>query len=538
MEILASTQGRQTLMHPGEKPAMVFLPARSHREAFARHGAVTNKRSQQVGHIFVRAEPRRQVPGGGPSLWQMPADGDQVARGVELAGGFHTGKRTDFVIVGERDRKAVFERDLYTVAAAGRTTPVARLDLELQGRPVQGVNIITGAHFPDRFLRPVGHGDARILVDTHDAVGLLEDLGHDGVGQGPFGAVLAVDVIGNQNHRAGAIQGVGGDEVLDAVRPHLHQQVLHAARFELEDALGPAAGEDLEGLGVVQVELVQVEVEAVPVPDQGAGAFEDAERLEAQEVHLEQAHLLDHGPFVLGNDVVRVRGLVQGHEIRQRLVGDDHAGRMDRGVPSEPFELAADVDDFARQLVRVVRLLELRLRVQGLVERHVQRERHELGQPVRLHQRHAEDPADVADDGLRLHRPVGDNLGDVAVLAAHVLDDLLAVDLAHVDIDIGHLVAGRVHEALEEQAVADRIHVAQAQAITHERADAAAPGPQRNVLRPGIIAEIPHDEEVAREALRLDHGQLAVEPLLHLRRDAAVAFLRTFAAQGREILFG
>ncbi len=210
-----------------------------------------------------------------------------------------------------------------------------------------------------------------------------------GCGQGPFGAVLAVDVVGDQDHRAGAVEGVGGDQVLDAVRLHLHQQVLHAAGFELEDALGLAVGEELEDLRVGEVELLEVEVHAVLLLDQLAGPLQDAERPQAQEVHLQQADLLDDRAFELGDDVVGARGLVERHEVRQRLVGDDHAGRVHRGVAGQALELAADVDHLAGQLVLVVGLLELRLGLQGLVERHVERVGHQLGEPVRLRQRHA-----------------------------------------------------------------------------------------------------------------------------------------------------
>ena len=188
-----------------------------------------------------------------------------------------------------------------------------------------------------------------LFLVGHDAVGLFEDLGHDRVGQGPFGAVLAVDVVGDQDHRAGTVQGVGGDQVLDAVRLHLHQQVLHPARFELEDALGPAVREDLEGLRVGDVELLQVDLAAVLLLDQLAGPLQDAERLEAQKVHFQQADLLDHRAFILRDDVVGARGLVERDEVRQRLIGDDHAGGVDRGVPGQAFELAADVDHLAGQ---------------------------------------------------------------------------------------------------------------------------------------------------------------------------------------------
>ena len=101
--------------------------------------------------------------------------------------------------------------------------------------------------------------------------------------------------------------------------------------------------------GLGDVELLQVEVHAVVLLDQLAGPLQDAERLEAQEVHLQQAHLLDDRAFVLGDDVVGARGLVERHEVRQRLIGDDHAGGVHRGVAGQPFELAADVDHLADQ---------------------------------------------------------------------------------------------------------------------------------------------------------------------------------------------
>ena len=72
-------------------------------------------------------------------------------------------------------------------------------------------------------------------------------------------AVLAVAVDRDQLHRAGAVQGVGGDQVFDAVGLHLHQQVLHAAGLELEDALGLAAAEEVEHVLVGQVDLLDVD---------------------------------------------------------------------------------------------------------------------------------------------------------------------------------------------------------------------------------------------------------------------------------------
>ena len=100
-----------------------------------------------------------------------------------------------------------------------------------------------------------------LLVDHH-AVGLFQDLLEDGVEvDGLLAAVLDVDVFVDHAavQRAGAIEGVGGDDVGEAVGLHLDQEVADAGRFELEDALGLAALEELEGLGVVEREAFEVD---------------------------------------------------------------------------------------------------------------------------------------------------------------------------------------------------------------------------------------------------------------------------------------
>ena len=73
-------------------------------------------------------------------------------------------------------------------------------------------------------------------------------------------AVLAGAIVGDEVHRAGAVEGVGGDEVLDAVGLHLHEEVFHAAGFKLEDALGVAFLEDvLEDVLVGEIEAFEVD---------------------------------------------------------------------------------------------------------------------------------------------------------------------------------------------------------------------------------------------------------------------------------------
>jgi hypothetical protein len=186
-----------------------------------------------------------------------------------------------------------------------------------------------------------------------------------------------------------------------------------------------------------------------------------------------------------------------------------------------------------RDLVLIIRALEFRLAFQCLVERHIEREWHELGEPVRLGQRRSEHTTHIADDGAGLHGPERDDLRNLAVFPANVIDHFRAMHLANVDIDIRHLVARRVHEPFEQQVVFDGVHVAQPQAVANQRADTATPGSQRDVAAPGIAAEVPDDQEVAGESLGLDHFELAVHSLLDLIGDLAVALLRPFAAKAR-----
>ncbi len=66
--------------------------------------------------------------------------------------------------------------------------------------------------------------------------------------------MLAVDV--GIDHaaaeRAGAVQGVGGDQVADIVRPHALEELADAVRFQLKDPLGVTALQQLESFRIVE----------------------------------------------------------------------------------------------------------------------------------------------------------------------------------------------------------------------------------------------------------------------------------------------
>ena len=99
-----------------------------------------------------------------------------------------------------------------------------------------------------------------------------------------------------------------------------------------------------------------------------------------------------------------------------------------------------------------------------------------------------------------------------AVLLRRVPDHLAAVARVEVHVDVGHLLAARVEEPLEQQVVLDRVDVDDAQAVRDARAGRAPPsGPDPDAVRLGVAHEVPDDEEVRRESHRLDDVELVLE---------------------------
>ena len=130
-----------------------------------------------------------------------------------------------------------------------------------------------------------------------------------------------------------------------------------------------------------------------------------------------------------------------------------------------------------------------------------------LGQPERL--------ADLADRRARAVRvDHGDAGGALFAVAGqdHVVD-VLAPGRFDVDVDVGQILAHRVHEPLERQVVAQGVDVGDAGEVAHERPGGAAParGPDAHGLHVGD--DLGHGQEVRREPHAPDHRELVVQAL-------------------------
>ena len=165
-------------------------------------------------------------------------------------------------------------------------------------------------------------------------------------------AVLAVGVVAVHvgGHRPGPVEGHQGGHVVEAGRGQRAHERPHRAALELEHADRVAPAQHGERRGVVERDRVDVGPVAGGGLDQVEGPLDDREVAQAEEVHLEQAELLDPVHLVLGDDggvlgVVAVRLALDGQVLGERLLGDDHGGGVDAVLAAQALEALGHVDD-------------------------------------------------------------------------------------------------------------------------------------------------------------------------------------------------
>ena len=415
-----------------------------------------------------------------------------------------------------------------------------------------------------RLAQVVGLGRAEagdLLRDLHQlllvdaaAVGRLGDRPQARVGVGDARRLaLAARVVVDVAHRPRAVERDQGDDVVELRRAHLAQRVAHALGLELEDADRVAAGEHLVGLRVVHRDRLDVALVAARTADDLDRVLDHVEVAQAEEVHLQQPDLLDRVHRVLGDDLVLALGLavrpllgrrpailgqLQRHDLVQGAVGDHHRRGVDRVVADDPLETLGDLDDPLHVGVGVDRPAQVLAGLQALLEARAaphDRLRDQLRRPVAGGVVVAEHAGRVAGRRPRRHLAEGDDLGHrlAPVLLLHVADHALAPADREIDVDVGHRLARRVEEALEQEVVGERVEVGDVERVGDDRARRrAAPRADRDPVLLRVADEVPDDQEVGLEAHLVDHPELEIEPLDRLcRRRIAVATGQALAGE-------
>ena len=465
-------------------------------------GAAVQHGGEQGGHVLPRIMPLH--------VGGAVAD-DGIAHGVGLVEGV-AGEVKDLVIdaVGNLLRHAVGH-------SPGNGAGGIPVD---EGDPL-GIDdgVLFLAHGAADHVR-LAEGEARQLAEDLDdlllvddaPVGDLEDRAEQFMLVGDFFRVLgALDKAGDGVHRAGAVEGDDSRDILNAAGPDAGADGCHPRAFQLEDPHRLPLGQHFKGGRVVLWNLLHPEGRLCPA-HQAGGILENREVAKAEKVHLQEAQLLQRRHLVLADGDAVIGG--EGHILHHRLLGDDHTGGMRGGVAGQALEGAGDVDQLSDRLIPLVELLQGAGELEGLVDGHVQGGGDLLGNPVGVGIADVEHAAHIADGHAGGHGAEGDNLGDVviAVKAVDIVNHLAAAVDAEVDVDIRHGDAFGIEEALEEEAVFDRIHVRDLQAVGHHAARrAAAAGTDGDAAAFGEADKVRHDEEVIHKAHFADHLQLILQ---------------------------
>ena len=188
-------------------------------------------------------------------------------------------------------------------------------------------------------------------------------------------------------------------------------------------------------------------------------------------------------------------------------------------VPRKPLQTLRHVDQVLYLLVIFIGPAQLRILLKRFIDRDVQL----LGDHLRdtVHKRigkihhtpHVADhaPRRQSSESDDLHYPV------LAVLAHHIIDDLLPSLIAEVHVDIGHGHTLRVQEPLKQELIADRVNGGDLQAVGDD-ASRRRPSSRSDrdpvVLR--ILDEIPYDKEIIHISHVPDRIKLIAQAVLQL----------------------
>ena len=209
---------------------------------------------------------------------------------------------------------------------------------------------------------------------------------------------------------------------------------------------------------------------------------------------------------------------------------------MHADVPRAALYLPAQINDFLRLLLGVVYFFELRVFLQGALERHGESLRAEgdfLGDAVADAVGKPERPRHVAHHAAREHRPEGAYLRDVlrAVFVPRVLDHLIATVVGVVHVDVGGRGALGVEEPLKRQFVLERVYIGNSRHVGNKRAGDRAADSGEYFILPRKGKQVGNHQEVRRVAFVGDNVELVLDALTHLWCCGDKSFLDAFFYQ-------
>ena len=173
-------------------------------------------------------------------------------------------------------------------------------------------------------------------------------------------SLLALHKIGNVIHGARTIEGVHSYEVLEALGLEALQPTLHAFRFKLEHYGGVSPAVKFKRRLVRDVYGFYIDVYSVPLLDRTQGFMDDGEGYQAQEIHLQHAHVLYVMPVILRCPQILagvfVLGKADGDVVGQVATSDDGGAGVHSHLTHAAFKFLGVAEHF---LVDVGAVFEL-----------------------------------------------------------------------------------------------------------------------------------------------------------------------------------
>ena len=362
------------------------------------------------------------------------------------------------------------------------------------------------------------------LIDGY-AVRILEIFLHDGnVVRDGFYSLFAPDKFRNVVHWSRPVEGVHGDEVSDDSRFEFAQVFLHSSGLELEHRHRAPFLKQLVGLGVINGDMVDINIYTAGFLDITQALFDDGKGDESEEVHLDQSDRLDYVAVVFGYQHAFFAHFVLDRaercKVRQVVRSDDNAAGVNAHLADSAFEPCGIcqhiagvgvsclflVLQFGNVFVAVEQvhfgllLVFCQVFEQVIREVPVRNKRLEFihfGQWNLLHASY------IRKCGLGSHFSVCDDVRHMrlAVFAADVVQYLASSAILEVSVYIRQRYTVGVEETFEQQVVFQRVKVCYLEAVCHYRS-----GRRTTARADGHVQflacgtdEIHDDKEIARE---------------------------------------
>ena len=297
------------------------------------------------------------------------------------------------------------------------------------------------------------------------------------------------------SQRTRPIQGHRGDHIFEMSRCQFLDQVGYTLRFHLEYAGRITFREQFPRFRIIERNGIDIEVDAAVGLDELDRIPDDGQCTQAEKVHFQQAQFFYEVFIILGRQIMFF-GKLDRHIVIDRSGRNDHPCCVGRRVAWQTFEDFPVGNELMHLFVFFVFTAEFLAFIEGFIESNAQLGRHHFDDAVHFTERHVHDPPHIAQDRTGSQGTKSDNLGYMIlpIFLRDVIDDLAAVFVAEVHINIRHSDPFRIEESFEKKMVFERIQPSNPQQICYDGTGSrTTAGTDGNVMVSGEFDIVPDD---------------------------------------------